>query len=170
MTGLRGQAELGTRSILLYVRTPEPRKHTVLGPTGSASSPVRQNGRDARRAELGTRSILLYVRTPEPRATPQTGRYHAPDYHAPAPSVIYINQIKILVKSQLQPISQLHFDSSVAFLDFDELDIREIAAYVIFDLGRDKFRVQGGITAVNFFPFTVTSKLDLGSLGENDFV
>lgn len=123
-----------------------------------------------RQAGLGTRSILLYVRTPEPRATPQTGRYHAPDYHAPAPSVIYINQIKILVKSQLQPISQLHFDSSVAFLDFDELDIREIAAYVIFDLGRDKFRVQGRITAVNFFPFTVTGKLDLGSLGENDFV
>ena len=67
MTGLRGQAGLGTRSILLCVRTPEPRKHTVLGPIGSASSPVRQNGRDARRAELGTRSILLYVRTPEPR-------------------------------------------------------------------------------------------------------
>ena len=58
MTGMRRQAGLGTRSILLYVRTPEPRKHTVLGPTGSASSPVRDNGRDARRAELGTRSIL----------------------------------------------------------------------------------------------------------------
>lgn len=126
MTGLRRQAELGTRSILLYVRIPEPRKQTVLGPC---------------------------------RIRVLTGA-----------SVIYINQIKILVKSQLQPISQLHFDSSVTFLDFDELDIREIAAYVIFDLDRDKFRVQGGITAVNFFPFTVTGKLDLGSLGENDFV